>query len=112
MAEPKEDYRVVLTTAGSEDQARAIARELVRRRLAACVNVVPRVSSVYRWQGQIQEEHEWLLVIKSSRALFSRLREAIGELHTYDVPELLALAVEDGSPDYLRWLGSCLGGDE
>jgi len=109
MADPQEDYRVVLTTAGTDDQARAIARELVRRRLAACVNIVPRVSSVFRWQGEIHEDDESLLVIKTSRSLFPRVREAIRELHSYEVPEVLALAVEDGSPDYLRWLGDCLG---
>ena len=112
MARSEERFQVVLTTAGSEEQARAIAGALVQRRLAACVNIVSGTCSIYRWKGEIQEEEEKLLVIKSSRRLFPALREAIRELHSYDVPELLALPVEDGDPAYLGWLADCLGEDD
>jgi len=98
------DKIVVLSTCGSQGEARKLARELVEERVAACVNVVPGVLSVYRWQGKIEEDAEWLLVIKTRRALFDRLRAVIEEAHSYDVPELIALTVVDGSSSYLEWM--------
>jgi len=98
------DKRIVLSTAGSEEEARNIARELIERRLAACVNIVPQVESIYRWQGKIESNREWLLLIKTTAEKFERVRDAIRELHSYDLPECIALAIEDGSPEYLRWL--------
>lgn len=108
MAEPAERFQVVLTTAGSDDEAHSIAGELVQRRLAACVNVISGVRSVYRWKGEIQRDDERLLIIKTSRRLFPRVREAIRELHSYEVPEILALPVEAGDPAYLGWMAGCL----
>ena len=105
-----ERFQLVLTTAGSEEQAQSIARELVNRRLAACVSIVRQVCSVYMWKGQVIEEDEKLLIIKSDAASFPRLREAIHELHTYEVPEILAVPISDGDPKYLEWLGDCLSG--
>lgn len=105
------DKRVVLTTAGSEDEARKIARHLVESQLAACVNIVPQVESVYRWQGKIESAREWLLIIKTSAELFPAVREAICELHSYEVPECIALSIEDGSSEYLEWLGDSLAGN-
>ena len=104
-------YQLVLTTAGSEEQARTIARGLVERRLAACVSVVDHICSVFRWKGEVTEEDEKLLIIKTRRGLFPRVREAIRELHSYDLPEVLAVPIEDGDPEYLNWLGGCLGED-
>ena len=98
------DKRIVLSTAGSEEEARKIARYLVERQLAACVNIVPRIESTYRWQGKIESSREWLLLIKTTAANFSQVRDAIGELHSYDLPECIALSIEDGSADYLRWI--------
>jgi periplasmic divalent cation tolerance protein len=98
------DKRIVLTTAGSEDEARKIAQHLVERRLAACVNIVPHIESIYRWQGKVESSREWLLVIKTTAEQFARVRDAIRELHSYDLPECIAVAIEDGSPEYLRWL--------
>jgi periplasmic divalent cation tolerance protein len=98
------DKRIVLSTAGSEDEARKIARHLVGHRLAACVNLVPRIESVYRWQGRVESSQEWLLIIKTTALQFSAVRDAIGELHSYDVPECIAVAVEDGSEEYLNWI--------
>jgi periplasmic divalent cation tolerance protein len=107
--EPHGDrFQIVLTTAGSDEQARSIARGLVERRLAACVNIVPLGCSVYRWKGRIEEEEEWLLVIKTAERLFPAVSAAVRELHTYETPEVLALDVRDGDPDYLRWLGDSL----
>jgi periplasmic divalent cation tolerance protein len=111
MAEPNERFQLVLTTAGSEEQARTIARELVDRRLAACVSILPQACSVYRWEGKVQEEDEKLLLIKTAQRLFPRLREAIRELHSYDVPELLAIPIEAGDETYLGWLNDCLTRD-
>lgn len=105
-------YRLVLTTAGSDEQAESLARELVDRRLAACVNIVGQVCSVYRWKGEIAREAEKLLVIKTEARLWDELRQAIRELHSYEVPEILALPIEEGDPDYLSWLSGCVKGSE
>jgi periplasmic divalent cation tolerance protein len=98
------DKRIVLTTAGSQDEAREIARALVDRRLAACVNIVALVESVYRWQGKVENAQEWLLIIKTTVQAFSKVREAICELHSYDLPECVLLSIEDGSKAYLDWI--------
>lgn len=108
MGDETERFILVLTTAGSEAQASQIARGLVERRLAACVNVASLGCSIYRWQGKVEEETETLLIIKTAERLFEKVRAAIRELHSYDVPEVLAVAVRDGDPDYLRWLGESL----
>lgn len=98
------DKRVVLTTAGSRDEARRIAEALVDRKLAACVNIVPGVLSIYRWEGKRDEADEWLLLIKTTAAAFDRVRDAIKEMHSYELPECLCLPVEGGSEEYLKWL--------
>jgi periplasmic divalent cation tolerance protein len=98
------DKRIVLTTTSSEEEARRIARHLVDRRLAACVNIVPQVASIYRWQGKVEEAQEWLLVVKTTAVAFERVREAIAELHSYELPECICLTIEDGSPNYLQWI--------
>jgi periplasmic divalent cation tolerance protein len=97
--------RIVLSTAGSEEEARKIAHALVDRQLAACVNIVPRVESIYRWQDKVESSTEWLLLIKTSAENFSAVRDAIRELHSYDLPECVSINIEDGSAQYLRWLG-------
>jgi len=102
------DKIVVLSTCGSEEEAERLARQLVEQRLAACVSIAPRVRSVYRWQGAVESAEEWLLLIKSSRPLFEKLREAIGASHSYEVPELLALPVVEGAAPYLDWINSNL----
>jgi periplasmic divalent cation tolerance protein len=102
------DKRIVLSTAGSQEEARKIAQALVERQLAACVNVVPGVESVYRWQGKVEVAREWLLVMKTSASAFPALREALRELHSYETPECLLLAVEDGDAAYLEWIGESI----
>lgn len=101
---------VVLMTAGSRDEAEAIAGTLVQELLAACVNIIPGVISVYRWEGQIQRDQEWLLVAKSHSDILDQLIQRVTELHSYQVPEVLALPVTGGSPAYLRWLDSQVHG--
>ncbi|HTA51063.1 MAG TPA: divalent-cation tolerance protein CutA [Verrucomicrobiae bacterium] len=98
------DKRIVLTTASSEEEARKIARHLLEHRLAACVNILPQVASIYLWQGKIEEAREWLLVIKTTAAAFGQVNEAIADLHSYELPECICLTIEDGSPAYLQWI--------
>jgi periplasmic divalent cation tolerance protein len=99
------DKRIVLSTAGSEQEARKIAGHLVENQLAACVNIVPQIESIYRWEGRVESNQEWLLVIKTTAERFPAVRDAIRELHSYDLPECMAMSVEDGSADYLEWIG-------
>jgi len=99
------DKIVVLTTCASREEAGKIARALVSKRLAACVNVLPAVQSIYRWKGNVEEAEETLVVIKSSRALFDDLRAEIEKLHSYEVAEVIAVPIVDGSEAYLEWLG-------
>ena len=106
------DKRIVLSTTGSEEEARKIARHLVERRLAACVNIVPQVTSIYRWEGKIEEAGEWILVIKTTAAAFGAVREAIASLHSYDLPECICLTIEEGSPNYLEWIADSVSMEE
>ena len=96
--------KIVVTTCGSVEEAQKIARELVERRVAACVNIVSPIQSVYRWQGKVESATEWLLLIKTTAERFAAVREAIGELHSYDLPECIMVSIEDGSPEYLKWI--------
>lgn len=98
------DFIAVLVTASSQKEADDIAADLVRSMLAACVNVIPGVTSIYRWKGELQRDPEWLLVIKSRRDVFDTLVERVHALHSYDVPEIIALPLTCGSEAYLRWL--------
>jgi|SRR5437762_12813166 len=98
------DKIVVFSTCSTPEEAGQIARKLVEDRLAACVNVVPGIRSFYRWKGAIEETGECLLVIKSSRELFDRLRLELEKAHTYEVPEVVAVPVVEGAPNYLNWV--------
>ena len=102
------NQRIVLSTAGSEDEARKIAHHLVEQRLAACVNIIPRIESVYRWEGKVESNREYLLLIKTSSTMFPEVRDAILELHSYELPECVEIAVEDGSSEYLQWVEESL----
>ena len=95
---------VALSTAGTAEDAERIARALVERRLAACVNVVSGVVSVYRWKGEVRRDEERLLVIKTRAERLEALRQALVEIHPYEVPELVALPIEAGHAPYLAWL--------
>ena len=103
------DKKLVLTTASSSDEARKIARALVERRLAACVNILPQIESLYRWKGEVEEAQEWLLIIKTTAAGFERVRDVIRELHSYELPECVCVSIEDGGPEYLEWIGESVG---
>jgi periplasmic divalent cation tolerance protein len=105
------DKRIVLSTAGSGDEARKIAQYLVERGLAACVNIIPQIESVYRWQGKVESSREWLLLIKTNAERFPAVRNAIRAMHSYDLPECIAINIEDGSAEYLQWLESSVCAD-
>jgi periplasmic divalent cation tolerance protein len=102
------DKIVVLSTCASPEEAGKIARVLVEKRLAACVNILPAVRSIYRWKDAIEDDPETLLLIKSSRALFDELRAEIERLHSYEVPEAIAIPIVDGLERYLEWMGHAL----
>jgi periplasmic divalent cation tolerance protein len=102
-------YRIIFMTVGNEEEAVRIAKDLVESRLAACVNVVNPIRSIYRWEGKICDDQELLLVAKTHVAQLSSLISRVEELHSYDVPEVLAVPVEAGSRPYLEWVDSSCG---
>ncbi len=95
---------VVLCTCGDEGEARRIARDLVESKLAACVNILPSVQSIYRWQGQVETAQEIPLLIKTASERFPELQQRIIHLHSYETPEIIALPVSMGSDKYLAWI--------
>lgn len=99
------DKRLVLTTSGSAEEANKIAAALVERRLAACVNVIAPVSSVYRWKEKVERAQEWLLLIKTTADGADAVSDALKELHSYELPECVVLPIEGGSEAYLAWIG-------
>jgi len=100
---------VVLITVPTEEKAREIARTLVEEGLAACVNIVSGLTSIYRWQGQVVEDKELLLIVKTTTFRFPALRERVQGLHPYTVPEIIALPIAEGHKDYLDWLRESTG---
>jgi periplasmic divalent cation tolerance protein len=102
------DARILLTTAGSRDEADMLANELVRRELAACVNILGPMTSVYRWKGNIESSDEFLLLIKTTEDAFEQVRKAVKELHSYELPEIVELGVSRGDGKYLNWLEQCI----
>jgi len=111
MGHRSEEFRLIVTTAGSTEQAESLASALVERRLAACVNILGDVCSVFRWKGKVEKEGERVLLIKSTSRLFPEVCKAIRELHSNDLPEVIALPILDGDPGYLDWLAQSLTQD-
>jgi periplasmic divalent cation tolerance protein len=103
------DKRLVLSTTGTREEAGTISQELVRRRLAACVNIMGPIDSVYRWKGEVETSQEFLLLIKTTADQVAGLKAAIQEMHSYEVPECIAVPVEDGLSEYLSWIGDSVG---
>ena len=99
-----EPISVVVTSVGTEQQAVEISEELIARRLATCINIVPCLRSIYRWKGKICEDTEYLLMIKTRRALFGAVTEAIREIHSYELPEVLEFPVGQAEPNFQRWV--------
>jgi periplasmic divalent cation tolerance protein len=104
MPEQMEKEIVIFITASNEDEAARIAHSLVEARLAACANIVNNIRSIYKWKGSVQDDTEVLMIVKTRKSLFSAISVKVRELHSYDVPEIIALPIIDGSPDYLNWL--------
>ena len=100
------DRIVVLITAGSEKEARKIAKLLVKEKNAACVNIVPGVDSLFRWKGKIDSARESLLLVKTRASLFPEIIRLVKEIHSYEVPEIIGLPIIGGSEEYLKWLDS------
>ncbi len=99
-------YRVVLVTAPNAAEAERIAQKVVQKGLAACVNIVPKLLSIYRWEGNVERDMETLLVIKSTKKALPKLKKKIKKMHSYKVPEILVLKVDDGDREYLDWIDS------
>ena len=99
---------VVLVTCASRKEAERLARAVVERKLAACVNVAAPVRSVYRWKGKVETAAEFPMVIKTTRGKFAALEKEIRRLHSYETPEIIALPIVAGSADYLRWIAESL----
>ena len=95
---------IVFVTCGSEEEALKIARSLVEKHLAACVNLISPIRSIYRWEGKIWDEREWLLIIKTQKERFEALEKNVRSLHSYAVPEIIAVPIVEGSSNYLNWL--------
>ena len=104
------DKIVVLVTGSNARECTKIARRLLERRLIACANLVPQVRSLYTWKGKVADEKECLMVLKSSRERFPELQAEIEKLHSYSVPEIIALPIVEGSPNYLGWIAESVGG--
>ncbi|PWW38313.1 uncharacterized protein involved in tolerance to divalent cations [Idiomarina loihiensis] len=96
--------QLILCTTDSSDSAKQLARSLLEKKLVACVNIVPNMTSIYSWQGELHEDQEWLLLIKSTAERFSDIKNTISAIHPYDSPELISINIEDGLPDYLTWI--------
>lgn len=105
-------YRVVLVTAGSKDEGEKLARGVVQEKLAACVNLVPGIKSLYWWEGKIEEADEVLLIMKTTHSRVEALIGWVVSHHSYSVPEVVTLKIEEGNSDYLSWVHESVGSDE
>lgn len=102
-------YIVVFTTCANKEEAQKISRALVEKRLAACVNILPQVESLFWWEGKVDSEQEFLLVIKSRAERFGKICALVKSLHSYEVPEIISLPVSEGHQPYLQWIDESLG---
>ena len=98
------DEKIIISTAGSREEAARIANALVEEKLAACVNIVGPIESIYRWQGKVENAQEFLMLVKTVAARSKVVMERIRELHSYEVPEAVVVSINDGLPAYLQWL--------
>lgn len=103
------DEIVIFITASNEDEAARIAKALVGARLAGCVDIIKNIRSIYNWQGKVEDETEVLMIVKTQKPLFDSLMKKVKELHSYTVPEIIAMPIVEGSEDYLKWLREVTG---
>lgn len=101
-------HQILLCTCPDKDTAEKIAQRLVMDQLAACVNILPGILSVYTWQGQVESAQEHLLLVKSRKDRYQALEKTIRDNHPYEIPEIIAIPIETGLPEYLHWIDSCL----
>jgi periplasmic divalent cation tolerance protein len=101
-------YQIILSTCPDFDSANKIAQHLVTAKLAACINILPGITSVYEWQGKLETSHEHLLLIKTRDYHYATIEAEIKRLHPYELPEVISIAIEHGLPDYLKWINSCI----
>ena len=101
---------VVLITTKSSPEARRIAQKLIEKKLVACVNIVAKIQSFFRWQGKVCSEQEALMIIKTRKSCFKSLVQAVKSLHSYSVPEIIALPIVEGNADYLKWIDASVSG--
>jgi periplasmic divalent cation tolerance protein len=101
-----EDFIIILVTTSSEEEGRKIAQALIEKRFAACVNLIKDIESIYRWKGKISDEKEILMMIKTRKKLYKSVEDEVKKLHSYEVPEIIALPISSGSKDYLYWMDS------
>ncbi len=102
---------LVVTTVGTEDEANSLAQELVERHLSCCVNILPIHRSIYRWQGKICTDSEFMLIIKAVEGSYARIEATIKELHSYELPEILAFDIKQGEKGFLQWIYLCCGSE-
>lgn len=98
------NYSIIITTTSSIEEAKKLAHSLVENKLAACANIIPKIISVYNWKNQINEDEEYLLLIKTKEKNFEQVKEKIKELHSYELPEIIMIPVQNGLNDYLDWI--------
>ena len=103
------NFAIILTTVSAVEEGESIANILVEKELAACVNIIPKISSVYRWEDQIQSESEVLLIIKTTKDLETKVYREVQNVHSYDIPELITLPITNGSKTYLDWMTNAVG---
>jgi periplasmic divalent cation tolerance protein len=99
---------VIFITSGSEEEAKRLGRILVEEKLAACVNIIPGVESLYWWKGKIESSKEWMLVVKTQGKMVNRIVKRVKEIHSYEIPEVIALPIVEGNRDYLQWISDVL----
>ncbi len=103
------DEIIVFITTPSEEEATKIAKELVKERLAGCINIIKNIRSIYRWEGKIEDEVECLMIAKTKKNLFEKLTKKVKEIHSYSVPEIIGIPIVEGAEDYLKWLRNVTG---
>lgn len=102
------EYKIVFVTVSGEEEGKKISKQLVEERLVACVNVIPNIKSIYWWEGKVEESSEYLLIMKTVSERIDFLINRVKQLHSYDVPEVIALDIEKGNPDYLNWIAESI----